>query len=188
MGLIHQKLYQSIDITRIPFMDYISQLIEFLKESYGVDEKKIRISISVKPEDLFLDLDTGIPCGLIINELVMNALKYAFSNRPGGTITIGMVQDGLHEYVLSVSDDGQGIPADFDLSTMKSLGMTIVASLVRQLGGTLELVREPGTTITIRFPLHASLIPGQPASDEKPAPDDEPGIDEKIRRIRKHHG
>ena len=187
MGLIHQKLYQSADITRIPFTDYISQLIEYLKESYGVDETKIRISISVKPEDLFFDLDTGIPCGLIINELVMNALKYAFRNRPGGTITIHMSRDETGQNLLIVSDDGHGISEDFDLTTMKSLGMTIVASLVRQLGGTMEMIRHPGTTITIRFPTQAPLPPHQPASHEKPGAVDEPGIDEKIKRIRARH-
>lgn len=188
MGSIHQKLYQSADLTRIPFTDYISQLIEYLKESYGVDETKIRISVSVKPEDLFFDLDTGIPCGLIINELVMNALKYAFRNRPGGTITIQMARDETDQNVLIVSDDGHGISEDFDLTPMKSLGMTIVASLVRQLGGTMEMVRQPGTTITIRFPTQAPLPSQQPASAEKPGADDEPGIDEKIKRIRAHHG
>ncbi|MEI7856566.1 MAG: histidine kinase dimerization/phosphoacceptor domain -containing protein [Methanomicrobiales archaeon] len=188
MGSIHQKLYQSADLTRIPFTDYISQLIEYLKESDGVDETKIRISVSVKPEDLFFDLDTGIPCGLIINELVMNALKYAFRNRPGGTITIRMARDETDQNVLLVSDDGHGISEDFELTTMKSLGMTIVASLVRQLGGTMEMVRQPGTTITIRFPTQAPLPSQQPASAEKPGADDEPGIDEKIKRIRAHHG
>jgi PAS domain S-box-containing protein len=188
MGLIHQKLYQSADITRIPFTDYISQLIEYLKESYGVDETKIRVSVSVKPEDLFFDLDTGIPCGLIINELVMNALKYAFRDRPGGTITIRMERDETDQNVLVVSDDGHGISEDVDLTTMKSLGMTIVASLVRQLGGTMEMVRQPGTTITIRFPTQAPLPSHQPASHEKPGADNEPGIDEKIKRIRAHHG
>jgi two-component sensor histidine kinase len=187
MGLIHQKLYQSADITRIPFTDYIGQLIEFLKESYGIDETKIQISVSVNPKDLFLDLDTGIPCGLIINELVMNALKYAFRNRPGGTIMIQMTRDEPGENVLSVSDDGLGLSKDLDLSSMKSLGMTIVASLVRQLGGTLEIVRQPGTTITIRFPTQSPHIHEPPVSAEKPAADKELSIDEKIKRIRASH-
>ncbi len=187
MGLIHQKLYQSTDISRVPFTDYINILIESLKESYGVDATKIRFFVQVTPENLTLDIDTGIPCGLIINELVTNTLKYAFRNRPGGTITIHMSRDEQHQYVLSVSDDGGGIPAELDVSKLKSLGMTIVSSLVRQLDGTMEIVREPGTTITIRFPAQTPHTSEPSQSAEKPGADKELSIDEKIKRIRARH-
>ncbi|MFA4823641.1 MAG: histidine kinase dimerization/phosphoacceptor domain -containing protein [Methanoregula sp.] len=188
MGLIHQKLYQSTDISRILFTDYITSLIEYLKESYGVDDTKVRIIISVKPTNLALDIDTGIPCGLIINELVTNALKYAFQDRSGGTITIQMVQDELHHNLLSVSDDGRGIPTGFDLITNKSLGMKIVSSLTRQLEGTLKIVHQPGTTIIIRFPEQATHKNTILEITKKPAADDELNIDEKIKRIRAHYG
>jgi hypothetical protein len=151
MGLIHQKLYQSADIAHIPFMDYIRGLIDFLEESYGVDPEKIRTVVEVSPPDLTMELDTGIPCGLIINELVTNALKYAFHGPDGGIIRIQMKRDE-HQYHLTVSDDGAGIPADLDLTTTKSLGMTIVTDLVSQLDGTLEIIRQPGTTYRIQFP------------------------------------
>ncbi|WP_158303591.1 PAS domain S-box protein [Methanosphaerula palustris] len=151
MGLIHQKLYQSADIAHIQFMDYIRGLIDFLEESYGVDPDKIQTFVDVSPSDLTMDLDTGIPCGLIINELVTNALKYAFREYGCGTIRIRMERDE-HEYLLTVSDDGVGIPEDLDLSTVKSLGMTIVTDLVSQLDGSLEIIRQPGATFRIRFP------------------------------------
>jgi two-component sensor histidine kinase len=188
MGLIHQKLYQSTDISRVPFTDYINLLIDSLKESYGIDTTKIRFFVQVKPENLSLDIDTGIPCGLIINELVTNTLKYAFRNRPGGTITIQMSRDEQHQYLLSVSDDGGGIPAELDISQLKSLGMTIVSSLVRQLSGTMEIVREPGTTIFIRFPVQAPHTSDPLETAKKPAPDEKLSIDEKIKRIREKHG
>jgi PAS domain S-box-containing protein len=151
MGLIHQKLYQSADIAHIPFMDYIRSLIDFLEESYGVDPEKIHTLVDVRPPNLTMELDTGIPCGLIINELVTNALKYAFHGRDSGTIRIGMTLED-QQYILTVSDDGVGIPAALDLSTTKSLGMTIVNDLVSQLDGTLEIIRQPGATYRIQFP------------------------------------
>ena len=150
MGLIHQKLYQSADIASIPFLDYVQSLIEFLKESYGVDPDRVHIGIEVQPPDLSLDIDTGIPCGLIISELVTNALKYAFRGRAGGTIRIRIARDG-EWYTLSVSDDGVGLPADFDPANVRTLGMTLVTGLVGQLDGTLGIGKGPGTTVNIRF-------------------------------------
>ena len=132
MGLIHQKLYQSADIATIPFMDYIQSLIDFLKESYGVDPNRIRIETDVQPPDLSLDIDTGIPCGLMINEMVTNALKHAFHGRTGGTIRIRIARDAGWQYTLSVSDDGVGLPADFDIASARTLGMTLVSGLVSQ--------------------------------------------------------
>ena len=152
MGLIHQKLYQSSDISHIPFTDYIQALIEFLEETYGIDPGKIRIVVDVNPPNLNLELDTGIPCGLIINELVTNAIKYAFRDHGTGEIRIHMEQTP-EQYLLSVRDDGGGLPADLDLTNLKSLGLTIVSDLVSQLDGTLEIIRSPGTTFIIKFPI-----------------------------------
>ena len=159
MGLIHQKLYQSADIATIPFMDYVRSLIDFLSESYGVDRDRVRIAIDVQPPDLSLDIDTGIPCGLMINELITNALKYAFRGRPTGTIGIRMSRDEHRQYTLSVSDDGIGLPPDFDPGTAKTLGMKLVSGLVSQLDGTMEIGGGPGTTIIIRFPSGADPGP-----------------------------
>ena len=155
MGLIHQKLYQSADIAHIPFTNYIRDLIDFLVDSYGVDPDKIHTVVNVTPPDLTMKLDTGIPCGLILNELITNAFKYAFRGREEGTITITMTQDP-RQYVLTVSDDGIGIPPDLDLFTTKSLGMIIVSDLVSQLDGELEIARQPGATYRIRFPYEKS--------------------------------
>lgn len=194
MGLIHQKLYQSADIAHIPFTDFIRSLIDFLEETYGVDPEKISTVVDVSPPDLTMDLDSGIPCGLIINELVTNALKYAFPGRNIGKIriTLNLMED---RYVLSVSDDGVGIPADLDLSTVRSLGMTIITSLTHQLDGKLEIIRQPGTTTIITFPrvsISGPLTKTVQKTGEKtkkePALDGTMSIDERIKRIRAHHG
>jgi PAS domain S-box-containing protein len=153
MGLIHQKLYQSADIASIPFTDYVRSLIDFLRESYGVDATRVQIAVEVHPPDLTLDIDTGIPCGLLINEMITNSLKYAFPEHFRGTIRIRMVRDSRQQYTLSVSDDGIGLPADFDPETAKTLGMKIISGLVDQLDGELEITRGPGTTLSIHFPV-----------------------------------
>jgi PAS domain S-box-containing protein len=177
MGLIHQKLYQSADIATIPFMDYIRSLIDFLGESYGIDRNRIRIEVDVQPPDLSLDIDTGIPSGLLINEIVSNALKYAFLGRSGGTISIRMVRDTLQQYTLSVSDDGVGIPADFDPLASRTLGMKLISGLVDQLDGVLQVKRCPGTTFTIRFP-PVNPVPGMPvaADSQESATEETRGI------------
>ncbi len=169
MGLIHQKLYQSADIATIPFMDYIRSLIDFLRESYGVDRNRIQIEVEVEPPDLSVDIDTGIPCGLLINEMVTNALKYAFTGRPKGTIHIRMDRDTDGQYILSVSDDGIGLPGDFEPEATRTLGMRLISGLVDQLDGSLEVRKSPGTMLTIRFPMTKNSpgiarIPDSPAS------------------------
>jgi two-component sensor histidine kinase len=152
MALIHEKLYQSHDLARIDFEEYIKSLTTFLFRSYGVDPNMIVLNIDVK--DVTLDIDTAIPCGLIINELVSNSLKYAFPEGVSGEITIGLHEKkdgGTPYYELTMSDNGVGLPEHFDISTSASLGLQLVTTLVGQIGGTLEVIREHGTTFRIRF-------------------------------------
>ena len=107
MALVHEELYQSEDFSRVDFADYIRRLTTNLFHTYQTGP--VPISLLVDVQELFLTVDTAIPCGLIINELVSNALKHAFRDREGGTVTIQLQSDGAL-YVLTVSDDGIGLP------------------------------------------------------------------------------
>lgn len=157
MAIIHEQLYQSANFSQIDLDDYIRTLVANLFQTYGVNPKHIVPAIAT--HGLSLNLNTAIPCGLIINELVSNALKYAFPEGRSGNITICVeIQppaDGTTSRLgkLTVSDNGVGIPPDLDWQHTNSLGMVIVRSLVAQLQGDLELQRELGTAFIIRFPI-----------------------------------
>jgi two-component sensor histidine kinase len=155
MALIHEKLYQSKDLAKIEFSDYIRKLTTGIFHSYGVDPGSIKLEIDV--EKIFLDVNTAIPCGLIINELVSNSLKHAFINSKGskkkqgheGRIHIKMNLDKNNKLTLLISDNGIGFPQDLDFRNMDSLGLQVVNTLVEQLEGKIELNRLNGTSFTI---------------------------------------
>ncbi|MEH1869830.1 MAG: PAS domain S-box protein [Nostoc sp.] len=149
MALIHEQLYQSVDIYEINFDNYIKTLIDSLFRSYGVSQKNIVLNIETN--DIKLTLDTAIPCGLIINELVSNCLKYAFPEQKGN-ITISLEKSLEERLVLVVKDTGIGIPKTFDWDNSNSLGLRIVKNLVRQLKGNIFLECDRGTTFYIHFP------------------------------------
>jgi PAS domain S-box-containing protein len=148
MALVHEELYQSEDFSRVDFADYIRRLTTNLFHTYQTGP--IPISLLVDVQELFLTVDTAIPCGLIINELVSNALKHAFRDREGGTVTIQLQSDGAL-YVLTVSDDGIGLPIGIDPETTESLGLQLVSTLTHQLGGSLAVVRDQGTRFEVQF-------------------------------------
>jgi two-component sensor histidine kinase len=108
--------------------------------------------MEIDMEEITLDMDVLVPCGLIINELLSNALKYAFPEDRTGTINVTMRADGTRSLVLSVSDNGIGLPADVDVSAPRSLGLRIVNTLVSQLHGTLAVGAGPGASFTLTFP------------------------------------
>ncbi len=147
MALIHEKLYQSNDISIIDFSDYIEVLAGRLLEFYGV---RNRIILSVDAEAMHLNIDTAIPCGLIINELVSNSIQHAFPNDKDGKITITFKMSN-GEYVLMVSDDGVGFPENIDFKNSESLGLQIVNTLTMQLGGYIELECNGGTRFKLFF-------------------------------------
>jgi two-component sensor histidine kinase/ligand-binding sensor domain-containing protein len=152
MALIHEKLYQSKDLARIDFEQYLRKLIGHLFNSYRVDPGTVELKIDVK--DVYLDINTGIPCALIANELVSNALKYAF---PAGRVVPGEIAIAFHRtgdgpYELAIRDNGVGLPASFGLETSESLGLQIVRDLVAQLEGTIRIENRGGTVYTIIFP------------------------------------
>ncbi|WP_414753493.1 PAS domain S-box protein [Anabaena sp. CCY 9910] len=151
MALIHEQLYQSADINQINFSDYIKNLTDSLFRCYGVSQKNIRINIETN--SIKLALDNAIPCGLIINELVSNCLKYAFPEQnEDNNITISLEAVPGNQLTLLVKDNGIGIPETLDWENANSLGLRIVKNLVRQLKGKILLECDRGTAFSIRFP------------------------------------
>lgn len=148
MAMIHENLYRSDNLTGINFENYINHLIRNLFHTYNVSMEKIKFNI-IAP-DVFLNIDTAIPCGLIINELVTNSIKHAFPGGTSGEITIEMEQD-QDDYHLKISDNGVGLPPDLDINKSSTLGLLLVNSLVGQLEGSMEVDREQGTTYHIVF-------------------------------------
>lgn len=146
MSLVHEMLYRSTDLSRIGFGEYIRNLVRYLFGAFGAREE-IRSEVSV--EEVSLDINTAIPCGLIINELVSNALKHAFRDGRPGTIRIEVQPMDADRFLLAVSDDGQGFPAELDPRASSTLGLQLVETLVRQLDGTMELERSVGTRFSI---------------------------------------
>src|SRR5271157_186680 len=143
MALIHEKLYQCDDLANINLGDYIRSLTSYLLNSYGVASNMVGLKINV--ESAPLGLDRAIPCGLIINELVSNALKYAFPQGRKGEIFVNLLRDGDGKLILMVKDDGVGLPEDLEIADAPSLGLQLVNTLVRQLDGTIEVGRKGGT-------------------------------------------
>jgi PAS domain S-box-containing protein len=156
MALIHEKLYQTESLARIDVSEYIDTLVATLLRSYGVTDGTVRTEIAARNMDL--DIDTVIPCALIINELVSNALKYAFPDAwrhdgRTGELRIGLKQDADRRFVLTVTDNGIGLPVGFDVGRCESLGLKLVVVLVKQLRGDLRLGtrEEGGAGFTISF-------------------------------------
>lgn len=148
MAIIHENLYRSDNLTCINFENYINHLIRNLFHTYNVSMEKIKFNIIAT--DVFLNIDTAIPCGLMINELVTNSIKHAFTDGTSGKITIHMKQK-QNEYHLEISDNGIGLPPDLDIDNSPTLGLLLVNNLVGQLEGNLEVNREHGTAYHITF-------------------------------------
>jgi PAS domain S-box-containing protein len=150
MSLIHEKLYQSDNLAKIDLPDYISSLAKSLFSTYKVNTAQI--CLAVDAADISLGVDTAIPCGLIINELVSNSLKHAFPDNRAGRIVITLRTVAPGEFELMVGDDGVGIPMGLDIGNAKSLGLHLVTLLAQnQLRGHIELMRNGGTRYRIRF-------------------------------------
>ena len=163
MALIHEKLYQSEDLTKIDFAEYIKSLTFHLFHSYSVDPSTVELSINFK--DVLFDIDTSIPCGLIINELISNSLKYAFPvtkrqelengsfanhNSQKGEISVDFQLEG-EKYVLTISDNGVGFPEGLDFQNTETLGLRLVNILVSQINGVITLDKSEGTSFKIEF-------------------------------------
>jgi two-component sensor histidine kinase len=149
MALIHESLYQSTQLDRIDMVSYISTLTRRLFESHAVDES--RIAVHLETESVELGIEAAIPCGLILNELVSNALQHAFPTDRSGSLSVKLSQDDTG-YRLSVSDDGVGLAADVVIEDSDTLGLTLVHTLCAQLRATYEIQRGPGTAFHLHVP------------------------------------
>jgi two-component sensor histidine kinase len=147
MALIHQNLYQNQDLSKIDFKEYTQQLTKQIASVYG-REKNVELVLHTKP--YFFDVDTSIPLGLILNELISNAFKYAFTKQKG-EITVSLTQKSEGTYMLTVSDNGIGLPTDFKIKNSSSLGLKLVSRLARQLYGRLAFRNNRGAEFTVEF-------------------------------------
>jgi PAS domain S-box-containing protein len=153
MSLVHEKLYRSESLAKIDFQDYLQSLISHLRTSFGSPH----IECQIAALGVEMPLDLAVPCGMIINELVTNALKHAFPGKPSGSgkkvdkITVAVYRD--HDsFSMSVADNGVGLPPEFDLNTTETLGLVLVRMLGQhQLGGAYEIEQMGGTRITFNF-------------------------------------
>ncbi len=154
MAILHEVLYRSGNLARINFAVYISELCVQLLRSYGQKTAGIKLDKQVAP--IGLALEHAVPCGLIVSELVSNSLKHGFPGNRGGRVQIELQPDGKRQvFVLCVSDDGVGLPPDFDVSKAATLGLKLVSNLAGQLGGELSVERpsEGGAAFRVVFPI-----------------------------------
>ena len=149
MALVHEKLYRSDDLAHIDLAEYIRNLATFLFRSYTAAAG--RIGLDIRVEDVFLGIDAAVPCGLILNELISNALKHAFPGNRTGQIRVELRVRESQQISLIVGDTGIGFPQDFDFENATSLGMQLVQTLVMQLSGTLEIDGTAGSEFRITF-------------------------------------
>ena len=150
MSLVHEKLYQSKDLAKIDFHDYINDLVANLFQAYMAKSGKITLTMNI--ENIYLDIDLAIPCGLIANELVTNSLKYAFPAGTKGEIKIAFhkKEENMLEFVIN--DNGIGLPKHLDFRKTDSLGLHLVTILAEnQLHGEINLIRRKGTEFQIKF-------------------------------------
>jgi PAS domain S-box-containing protein len=150
MALIHEKLYQSDDFRCIKLDEYIPDLTKNLMRTYQITSSHIQMKVDIE-KNIFLDLDTLTPCGLIICELISNSLKYAFEPNTSGLIWIQAKLDTEKNLTLIIGDNGKGLPADIDFNNIQSLGLQVVKDLTDQLQGNLIINREVGTEFKIKL-------------------------------------
>jgi two-component sensor histidine kinase len=150
VALLHESLSQVKNVARIPAAEYINRLSTQLFQAYAPPGDRITLSIQVDP--IWIDVRNAVPCGLLVNELLSNSLKYAFPGDQGGEITISLRATSEGQMALIVRDTGIGFPADVDFRHTDSLGLQLVCLLTEQLGGTIELERTSGTQWMLGFP------------------------------------
>lgn len=148
MAMVHENLYLSPDLTHIAVDDYIKRLVPNIFYSYSIMENQIKPNINV--ENIKLNIETVVPCGLIINELVSNSLKHAFPDGKKGEVKVSL-KKMADKYILIISDDGIGFPRDLDYKNTDSLGLQLVNNLVKQINGTISMDTNHGTTFRIIF-------------------------------------
>jgi len=150
MAIIHQNLYNTNQFSRVSINTYIHQLINHIKNSFSKNNVHVQFNLDISPTLVLIEL--AIPLGLVLNELITNSFKFAFSdkNKTNNKISITFVQiKESSTYKLIVKDNGVGLPKDFDPENLTSFGMELVQGLVAQLNGTVEIIREKGLLFSI---------------------------------------
>jgi len=153
MSLIHQKLYKSSDLTAINMPEYISELVEYLQDSFDLG---LRIHFEQDIENIEMDVSQAVPLGLILNEAITNAIKYAFPTREG-KITISLLHTRDNYFLLRIADNGIGLPANFEVKKAPSLGMRLMQGLSDDIEGQFAASVDNGTVITVEFLYHYTL-------------------------------
>ncbi len=148
MALIHEKLYQTSNMSRLNFAEYVQELVMNLLHSYDTSGK---VNFKIDIEDVLLNIDTAITLGLSINEIVSNSLKHAFPGNKQGEIIVSLKAADLDNFVLTIGDNGVGMPESIDYRNTTSLGLQLVNTLIEQINGSLELNINKGTTFIIKF-------------------------------------
>ena len=148
MSIIHQKLYQSETLSTIHMPEYIYELVEYLRESYGIRDT---IGFSLQIENIELNHASAITLGLILNEAITNAIKYAFARKSDGKISISLSHISDSQIMLSIADNGRGLPVDFDSKIGASMGMELLQGLTDDLGGSFNIETDNGTHIKVIF-------------------------------------
>lgn len=157
MASVHEQLYRAERFSEIDFSDYIKNICNYLLRLYSISAGRIQMDVNV--EDISIGIDQAVPCALILNELISNALKYAYPEDRKGILYISFSFDEITEiYHLQIRDDGVGIPKEFEERKGGSLGMTLVNALVKQLYGTLDIANDNGSMFTIEFPLKKQSV------------------------------
>lgn len=149
MAMVHEKLYQSADLARVELADYVQSLLNYLWRAYGMAASSVRLSLNLAA--VSLPVNAAVPCGLILNELVSNALKHAFGNRTDGEVAVSLCVGTQGEVRLCVRDNGSGLPVGFDWRQSRSLGLRLVQMLAGQLHASVEVASVDGTDFTISF-------------------------------------
>ena len=155
IALIHEELHKSEGLNTLNFSQYIEELAKNLFLTYRLGNADISLNTDLE-ENIFFDMDTAVPLGMIVNEIISNSLKYAFLGRNKGKIQIKLhrkenAKDGTTGYVLNILDNGIGIPENIDFEDPHTLGLQLINILVDQIDGCIELKRDPGTEFTISF-------------------------------------
>lgn len=150
IALIHEKLYKSNDFKKINFNDYIVLLIQDLVQTYNVD-KEIELKTDLQIE--YFNLNTLVPLGLLLNEIVSNSLKYAFADVEKGVITITLLENGFNQFELVIGDNGKGYDGEPNKPNKATLGLELIKILTDQLDGNISKLNLPGTVYKLDFKL-----------------------------------
>jgi two-component sensor histidine kinase len=151
MALVHEKLYESKDLSRINFAEYIEAFMDVVNRSYNITDGRVKLHVNMEMEDNFFNIDTAIPCALLLNELISNAFKYAFPGQREGNLYFNFRQKGKGSYQMEIKDDGIGLPKKINLKKSSSLGLQLVDMLTEQINGKIKILNKGGTTFTIDF-------------------------------------